>query len=186
MRNLALYYYVCQKQIPQEGVLGQIEEIFDERSKYDEVFPEQSINKPLNSINHIVLAYVLVWSLAEILDSLGKDLPKREYELSEYTTYFVLADLYQKVLEWRPQGFKMKGWRDWIAFVQSDLLQQSLWQYVKRSFQLASSLVPRDEEPRKFFKKKEATQKFASRAPSFQSFKAVMGRAYEAFERTQE
>jgi len=186
MRNLALYYYICKKRVPHEGVLGQIEEIFDEKSTYNEAFPEDAIDRDLNSINHIVLSYILVWRLAEILDKFSRDLPKRDRELSYYTFYFVLVDLCDKIQNWRASGFKMTGWRNWKLFIESEQLKESLWEYVKKTFHIASNIVPRDEEPRKFFKKKEATQRFASEAPSMRRLNAILNRAYDAFERTQE
>ena len=40
MKNLALSYYVCKQNAPHEGVRGNLEGIFQERSKYDDVFNE--------------------------------------------------------------------------------------------------------------------------------------------------
>jgi len=182
MRNLALYYYVCKRRTPHEGVLGQIEELFDEETKYDAMFPEHAINREL-SLNHVVLNYVTLWMVAEILDGFVKYLPtKYERELSQYTRYFVLVDIYNKLIDWRREHFNLPGWRNWKDFVESDELEDSVWKYAHRPFMVATGMVPKKEEPRKFFKRKEASERFDRQlVGSTRSFNAAMNGAFSSF-----
>ncbi|MGH7801597.1 MAG: AIPR family protein [Thermodesulfobacteriota bacterium] len=68
MRNLALRYYVCKKNAPNEGVRGDVEELFEEDTKYDEIFDESAINKELFG-NHVVINYVNCWSIDLLLQN---------------------------------------------------------------------------------------------------------------------
>ena len=183
MRNLALYYLVCKDYAPHEGVFGQIEEIFGEKSKYDSIFPEEAISRELNSVSHIVLSYVLAWRLAEVLEKVEKDLPKYARELSDYTFYFVLADMHHKLGGWRVTGFKMGGWHNWWEFIESDEFENGLWQYAEKVFKIASRLPHEDVEPRKFYRTKDATQRFEQRAPSVRAFNTFAARTYDNFGR---
>lgn len=183
MRNLALYYYMCRKHVPHEGVRGEVEQIFEEDQKYDETFPEDSINKEL-SINHVALNYVTVWNIAEALDTFISDLRKYTRELSQYTWFFVLADIYGKLLDWRAMWFDLHGWRYWKEFIESDELKEGLWQYARRGFEVGTAIIPRNEEPRRFFKTKEATQRFASKVTSARGFNTAVSRSYNIFKRS--
>ncbi|MGB9615443.1 MAG: AIPR family protein, partial [Fervidobacterium sp.] len=74
MRNLALRYYVCKKNAPHEGVRASVEELFEEDSKYEEIFDESAINKELSG-NHVVINYVTCWCIDQILQKV--ELPVR-------------------------------------------------------------------------------------------------------------
>jgi len=76
MRNLALRYYVCKKNTPHEGVIGNIERLFEEDAKYDEIFDESAINRELSG-NHIVINYVTCWNIDQIIQRIK--LPQRDY-----------------------------------------------------------------------------------------------------------
>ena len=185
MRNLALYYHVCKTQSPHEGVIAEVEEIFEEETKYDAVFPETAINREL-SMSHVVMNYITVWNIAEALDRFLKDLNKYTRELSQYTWYFVLADIYRKLLDWRTLNFELPGWRSWKDFVESDEFQERLWRYSKRAFETARDIVPRNEEPRKFFRTKEATRKFAMRTHARGVLNVDLNRALYLFKSRQD
>jgi len=76
MRNLALRYYVCKKGMPQEGVRGTVEELFEEESKYNTIFDESAIEKELSE-NHVVFKYVTCWNIDRILSTQKSKLPKK-------------------------------------------------------------------------------------------------------------
>lgn len=69
MTDLALRYYVCKKNAPHEGVTGQIEELFEEDSKYNEVFNEDAINKDFGKF-HVIVNYATIWIIDQILKKL--------------------------------------------------------------------------------------------------------------------
>lgn len=60
MRNLALRYYICKKNVPHEGVRGNVEELFEEDSKYNEIYDESAINKELTS-SHVAINSIDRW-----------------------------------------------------------------------------------------------------------------------------
>jgi hypothetical protein len=182
MRNIALYYLVCKKRAPQEGVRGNVEEIFDEQSKYDDVFPEEAINRELSQ-NHIALSYVVVWRLAYLLNEFTSDLGKYTRELSSYTRYYALSDIYGKLLNWKTNAFDMTGWRNWKEFIESDEFKNGLWPYARRSFEAAAAIVPSKEEPRNYFKTKEAVQKFFTKLSSTRNFSSSMSKAFGLFKK---
>ncbi|MEP9411305.1 MAG: hypothetical protein HRF42_07835 [Candidatus Brocadia sp.] len=92
MRNLALKYYVCKKNVPHEGVRGNVEELFEEEIKYDEIFDENAINKDIYG-NHVVINYITCWNIDQILQKVKVELPKRDAEYFQYTKWYVLADI---------------------------------------------------------------------------------------------
>ena len=176
MRNLALRYYICRKNAPHEGVRGNVEELFEDEAKYDEIFDENSISRDL-SANHIVINYVTVWNIDQILNHV--ELPKIDKEYFQYTRYFVLVDVYKKLTEWKRRDFNL-GWKSWIDFVESPEFEKTVNDYSKYAFKVSRKIIPANEEPRSFFRTKEATRKFLTKT-SAQKFATVMNQAYKKF-----
>jgi hypothetical protein len=183
MTNLALLYYICKRQAPQEGVRGNVEEIFSETSKYNDVFPESEINQELKSSSHIALRYITVWNLFEMIKDIRWEVPKRDQELAPYTQYFVLVDTYHRLWEWKQRNFELRGWRNWKSFIESSELSDNLWGYCRIGFSIGPKMIPRSQEPRKFLRRKEAAERYDSRTSSRQ-FVAAINKAYRAFEST--
>jgi AIPR protein len=184
MRGLALYYFICKREIPHEGVRGQIEEIFSETNKYDAAFPENSIDRELNA-SHIVLEYALVWRISEVIGALRKELPKRDREYYNFTRFFVLTDLYRKVLDWKHRDWQQAGWRAWKDLVESNHFEDAIWNFARRAFRVATQTVPSTQEARDFFRRKEATEKYSRQAPGRRDLESAMRRASEAHEEFQ-
>ena len=178
MRNLALLYWVCKKNMPHEGVRGNTEELFEEQTKYDEVFNESAINRDLGS-GHVVLNYVAVWALDQLLFKV--ELPSRDLEFWKYTRWFVLADVYRKLAAWRELRFTL-GWHEWVEFVDSDYFVRTVNKYVQSTFRIARGIIPRREETRTFFRKADTVTKF-TRKTSPRKFDTLMSAAYVRFER---
>jgi hypothetical protein len=183
MRNLALYYHICKKAAPHEGVIGQLEKIFDDKQKYDDTFPEDQIFNDL-SLNHIVIAYITLWLIADTLDKFTKDLPRKyEREISQYTWWFVMSDVYQKINEWKKNWFDLRSWRDWRDFIDSEEFKDALWNYARTAFRIATDMVPTKKEFRKFFKSKDATTRYKNQMPSVRRFAACMNNAFCTFKK---
>lgn len=102
MRNLALRYYVCNKNIPHEGVRGNIEELFEEDAKYTEVFNENAINKELFN-NHIIFNYITCWNIDQVLLDARGHLPKED---AVYWKYKMVC--FSRYL-WKNGGMEAKG-----------------------------------------------------------------------------
>jgi hypothetical protein len=185
MTSLGMVYYVCKKQVPQEGVRGNIEEIFNENTKYDEVFPVPEINLELKSSSHIAMRYLTAWNLSQNIRRVEGDLPKRDAELSKYTRHFVLANTYRRMWDWKQASFELKGWRSWKDFVESRDLEGELYQYIRKGFAIGREIIPASEDGRNFLRKKEASQKYETKT-SVGQFNSAAAKAYKAFGSDQE
>jgi hypothetical protein len=184
MRNLALRYYVCKKNAPHEGVEGKVEELFEEENKYNEIFDESAINKELSG-NHIVINYVTCWNIDQILQSnVKKELLKIDAEYFKYTRWFVLNDIYRKLTDWKKKKFNL-GWQIWINFIESCQFEKAVLDYSRFAFRIGREIIPESEEPRSFFKTKDAVNKFSSQT-SIRNFESLMNKAFDRFQRENE
>jgi len=181
MRDLALRYYVCKRNVPHEGVSGKVEELFEEESKYNEIFDENAINKEMFN-DHIIIRYVTCWRIDQIIKNMKKELPKRDRELFNYTKWFVLVDIYNKVMEWKQKKFNF-GWRTWIDFLQDPYFESAIREYSRYAFRVGSEIVPLSQEPRSFFKTKEATNRFNKRIGGGKNFEVRMNKVLNWFQR---
>jgi hypothetical protein len=151
--------------------------LFEEQSKYDEVFNEFAINRELKA-DHVVLNYVTVWAIDQLLRSI--ELRQRDYEYSQYSQWFVLADVYRKLSDWKQSRFKLP-WQQWIEFLNSYRFETAVTNYSRVIFRTAREIIPKREEARDFFRKVEASGKFASRT-SRRHFDSLLNKAYRQFE----
>jgi hypothetical protein len=181
MRNLALRYYVCKKNVPHEGVRGNVEELFEEENKYNEIFDEGAINKELSG-NHIVINYVTCWNIDQLLQK--AELPVRDAEYFQYTKWFGLADIYKKLIDWKRKKFNL-GWQIWINFIESHQFEKAVFDYSRFAFRIGREIIPAREEPRSFFKTKDAVTRFSSKT-SIRNFESIMNKAFNRFQRENE
>lgn len=181
MRNLALRYLVCKKNVPHEGVRGNLEELFEEETKYDEIFNENAINKEVSG-NHIVINYITCWNIDQILQKI--ELPKRDAEYSQYSKWYVLADIYQKLIEWKQNKFNL-GWQMWPNYVESYPFERAVLDYSRSAFRIGREILPAYEEARAFLKTTEATKKFYAKT-SMRNFESLMNKAFDRFQRENE
>jgi hypothetical protein len=180
MRNLALRYYVCKKNAPHEGVRGNVEELFEEENKYNEIFDESAINKDLSG-NHVVINYVTCWKIDQILQQVKFELPERDAEYFQYTKWFVLNDIYRKLADWKQKKFNL-GWKTWIDFIESCQFEKAVLDYSRFTFRIGREIIPAEEDPRSFFKTKDAVIKFSSKT-SIRKFESIMNKAFNRFQR---
>ena len=158
-----------------------MEELFEEDAKYDEIFDENAINKDLSG-NHIVINYVTCWNIDQILQKI--ELPKRDAEYFQYTKWFVLADIYRKLIEWKRKKFNL-GWQLWNNFIESYQFEKAVFDYSRSAFRTGREIIPAREEPRSFFKTKDAINKFCSKL-SIRNFETIMNKALSRFQRENE
>jgi hypothetical protein len=181
MRNLAMRYYVCKKNVPHEGVRGNVEELFEENVKYNETFDENAINRELCG-NHVGLSYVTCWNIDQILQKV--QLPQRDEKYSQYTKWFVLVDSFRKLNDWKQKKFNL-GWQMWINFIESYQFEKAVSDYSHLAFRVGREMVPAREEARSFFKTKDAVNKFRSRM-SIRNFESKMNKALNKFRQENE
>ncbi len=183
MRNLSLRYHVCKKNVPQEGVRGNVEELFEEDTKYDEIFDEIAINKEMSG-SHVTINYLTCWNIDQILQKVEKQIPQRDQEYFQYTKWFVLADIYRKIIEWKQKRFNL-GWQRWTNFIESTEFEKAIFDYSYSSFRIGREIIPAREEARSFFKTKEAVGKFGSKV-SIRNFESTFNKALTKFQRENE
>lgn len=179
MRRLAPLYYCCKKHAPHAAVAMYVQELFREESRYNSIFNEAQINRQITA-QHIVLKYVTIWNLSQTLQSRRNDLPKRDKEYFQYTKFFVLADLYEKLMKWKAKKFKL-SWKSWIDFVESAEFEKEVWAYIRFAFRISSEIIPQNEEPRRFFRSRKSTEKFDQRT-SKTRFERCANRAFQKFQ----
>jgi hypothetical protein len=177
MRNLALPYFVCKRNAAHEGVRGNVEELFEEQNKYDEVFNESAINRELKA-GHVVLSHVTVWAIDQLLRSI--ELPQRDAEYWQYSRWFVLADVYRKLFDWKQNHFALP-WQQWIGFLSSYRFETAVTSYSRVIARTAREMIPQREDARDFFRKAETVGKFAGRTRR-RHFDALLSKAYRQFE----
>ncbi|MGC9059393.1 MAG: AIPR family protein [Candidatus Aenigmatarchaeota archaeon] len=182
MRNLALRYYVCKEGAPHEGVRGNVEGLFEDDNKYDKIFNENKINEELSG-NHIVIDYITCWNIDQILQSVKKNIPKRDAEYFQYTKWFVLADIYEKLKEWKRKKSNL-DWRLWIDFIESSQFENAVWEYSRYAFKKGREIIPKGEEPRSFFKTKDAFRRFRFKV-SRRNFELIMNKALIRFRKNE-
>ena len=178
MKNLALRYYVCKRYAPHEGVGGNVERLFEEDSKYDYIFNERAIKRDIAG-NHIVIKYVTAWSIDQILKNV--DLLKRDVEYFKYTKWFVLVDIYGKLMDWKKEKFDL-GWQSWINFIEDSNFEKAIRDYARKACRMGREIIPAYEEPRSFFKSVEAVKKFSSKT-SKRNFESSINKAYDKFKK---
>jgi hypothetical protein len=180
MKHLALIYHVCKKGAPHEGVRGNVEELFEEQPKYDDVFNEREINKELGS-SHVVVNYVTAWVIHNRLTQLRWDLPQRDEEFWQFTRWLVLADAYDKLREWKQKQFDA-GYREWADFLISYQFENALAKFARSSFKKGREILPQRErsDPKGFYRRADAFTKFASKS-SVRQFNSLISKAYARF-----
>ena len=181
MRNLSLRYHVCKKNVPHEGVRGNVEELFEEDAKYDEIFDENAINKEMSG-SHVIINYLTCWNIDQILQKV--EIPQRDSEYFQYTKWFVLADIYRKLIEWKQKRFNL-GWQRWIDFIESTQFENAILDYSSSAFRIGREIIPAREEARSFFKTKEAIGKFSSKV-SIRNFESTFNKSLTKFQRENE
>ncbi len=178
MKNLSIRYYVCKKNAPHEGVRSNIDELFEEDTKYNEIFDENAIMKALHG-SHVVISYVTCWNIDQILQKI--ELPQRDGEYFQYTKWFVLADIYKKLMDWKQENFNL-GWQMWVDFIESYHFEKAILDYSRSTFRIGREIIPALEDPHSFFKTKEAVNKFGSKV-SVRNFESLVNKSFNRFQR---
>jgi hypothetical protein len=178
MRNLAIRYLVCKRYAPHEGLRGDLEDIFEEDAKYNDVFDENAINKE-QLASHIVLNYVTCWSVDQALQK--TQLTKADGEYYAYTKWFALADTYRRLNEWKQSRFDL-GWQMWAKFIECSQFEKAVQDYGKTCFRKGREIIPQNQEARAFLRTTQATVKFKSQT-SKRSFDMAFNKAYALFKK---
>ena len=110
-----------------------------------------------------------------------KDLPKKDSEFFSYTKWYVLNDVYHKVLDWKKNKYNM-GWKSWVDFLQTPRFDRTVSIYSRSAFRLGREILPKNEEPSAFYKTKKAGQKYNKKVTK-QNFMNRMNKDYKMFQK---
>lgn len=179
MRKMALYYYVAKKSAPEEGIRGNIEEIFSDKTKYDTVFDERKIWKKFDD-SHIIYDYLIAWKIFQSLSKEG--LNEKERQLFKYMRWYVLVTLYHKFQTWRE---KQSNRSDLIEFLESEQFKKLVQRAAKKLLRLLTGKVDRQPEPKNYLRNKKNAQKLLRIANAKNDFDKVLNRYYLRFQRKQ-
>lgn len=179
MRKMALYCYVAKKSAPEEGIRGNIEEIFSDKTKYDTVFDERKIWKKFDD-SHIIYDYLIAWKIFQSLSKEG--LNEKERQLFKYMRWYVLVTLYHKFQTWRE---KQSNRSDLIEFLESEQFKKLVQRAAKKLLRLLTGKVDRQPEPKNYLRNKKNAQKLLRIANAKNDFDKVLNRYYLRFQRKQ-
>jgi hypothetical protein len=184
MRHLALRFYVCDQDLPHEGVRGNIERLFEDDKVYDKVFKENLILEKLND-NHIVIRYLTCWKLDYLLRRRVRNKLSKSVKTNfRYVVWFVLNDLYHKAIDWRDE--KQISLDDWKNFMDSEYFIESVRRYTKSIFRIGAEMASRQADPQRYFKTRESKDEFNSKTfkPKFYKlFNKEINRAFEKYKK---
>ncbi len=180
MRDLAIVYYVCKKQLPRDALRTGAEKLFEEDSRYDEVFSENAINAPMKDA-HVVMEYLTCWTLYQQLR--GMTLPHRDRDYAKYTRWLVLADTYNRLVAWKRAEFR-RGWRDWMDFMECEGFRRAVCAHARGAFTIGRTIVPAGQEQSEYYKSADAYRRFEQRLGG-RTFKGAFKKALRQFEHGQ-
>jgi hypothetical protein len=93
----------------------------------------------------------------------------------------VLVDILLKLFSWRKRKFD-RGLEEWLLFLESEEFEKFLLTYCKDSFRMITALIPKNEEPRSFFVKKDTSTKFLKKVESIR-FISKLDTAFRSFKK---
>jgi hypothetical protein len=80
---------------------------------------------------------------------------------------------------WKRNKFNL-GWRSWVEFIESSSFEDAIFEYSKSLYRIGREIIPAREEPRSYFKAREAVNKFNART-SKRNFENTMNRALNRY-----
>ena len=129
MVDLAKTFYCCISKRPDISARGNLESsLFEDNKNYKLIFDKDEISKNIN-INHRIVQYITAWC---IFDNKNKFVlsSRLDEDYFQYTQYYLLFDIYQKVWEWKLRYFE-DDIDEWLSFIQNDYFVEVIRKYSK-------------------------------------------------------
>jgi hypothetical protein len=157
MVDLAKVFYCCIGKRPDISARGGVENLFEESKTYDMLFNKIEINKSMG-INHRIMQYLTAWW---IFNNKNKFVVKSQLdqEYFQYTQYYLLTDIYQKVWEWKLKNY-VSDIERWLNFIQSEYFSSAVIKHSRPLVRLLRDIKPSDEKAIDFFRSKQAVENF--------------------------
>ncbi|MGD0280308.1 MAG: AIPR family protein [Smithella sp.] len=157
MVDLAKVFYCCITQRPDISARGEIEKIFEDTKSYNLIFDKDDISRNIN-INHRIIKYITAWCIFMNKKAISQP-AQLDNEYFQYTQFYLIANIYQKVWEWKLNHFQ-EDFKTWIDFVQSEYFTEVVKKYSKPLIIILRRLKPREEKAIDYFRSKEAVEDF--------------------------
>ena len=158
MVDLAKVFYCCISKRPDISARGNVEKLFEDAKSYELIFKKEEITKNPN-INHRIIQYITAWCIFQNKNDFATS-SQLDDEYFRYTQYYVLADIYQKLWEWKLKNFKDDGVDKWLAFIQSDYFREFIRKISKPLIRLCRDIKPSDEKASDYFRSKSAVEDY--------------------------
>ena len=160
MTGVATLYRCAKHGEPNIGVIAYGEEIFREDDIYDDVFNTREIERPM-SADHVVVRFVTLWTIENILRK--AKLRKIDANYRKYTRPYVVVDFEAQVAKWKRSHFPGDA-PEWVNFATSPEFQIALTRHAQVAFTTVRKMVPRNSDPRKYLRSREANERHLARA----------------------
>jgi hypothetical protein len=177
MVDLAKVFYCCSSGRPDISARGNVELLFENQSYYDSIFNMKAIQKEL-SLDHIIVKYITSWHIYNVKKEFGAK-SKAEREYFRWTQYYVLFDVYQKMQKWIEENPQI-SLDDWLDFIQSKYFSNAIGSYAKPLIRIFTNMLPKNEEPSKYFRSKKAVEDFMEQSKS-QKFDRFLSKEFDHY-----
>lgn len=160
MVDLAKVFYCCISKRPDISARGNVEQLFEENKSYELIFDKNEIGKPLNTknTNHRIIQYITSWCIFNNKNKFPVK-SKLDNDYFQYTQYYLISDIYQKVWDWKLRNFEDEL-DIWLSFLQSEYFNEAVKKYSKPLIKIIRNLMPRDGKASDYFRSKEAVEDY--------------------------
>ena len=164
MVDLAKVFYCCISKRPDISARGNVEKLFEDNKSYDLIFDKDELSKTVG-INHRIIQYITGWCIFYNKDDFAVN-SQLDGEYFQYTQYYLLSDIYQKVWDWKLNNFEEEIDK-WLDFIQSDYFTEVIRKYTRPLIRILRELKPSDDKASDYFRSKEAVEDYNKKAKHF-------------------
>lgn len=179
MEQLANLINCCVLERPNEAIRMEIDKLF--RDKYSKIFDKNRILIEFAK-NTEIYNYLIIWRIHRLIIKAKKQLSKRNQDLFYATQFYVLFDIYKRLMTLRNRIKQPQ--KIWFDFVESDYFQDATQKYTKLIFPRAYEMIPSSQRsnPDKFFKQSKAVDIADKRLGLVNEFNRLFQKAYRLYE----
>lgn len=164
MVDLAKVFYCCISKRPDISGRGNVEKLFEDMKSYHLIFNKDEVTKNIN-INHRIIQYITAWCIFQNKNYFSVS-SQLDEEYFRYTQYYILSDIYNKLLDWKLKNFK-DDIEIWLAFIQSNYFQEFVRKASKDLIKLCRDMKPTEEKASDYFRSKSAVEDYNKKSKRF-------------------
>ena len=164
MVDLAKVFYCCISKRPDISARGNVEQLFEENKSYELIFDKDEIGKTFNA-NHRIIQYITSWCIFNNKKNFAVS-SQLDEEYFQYTQYYLISDIYQKVWDWKLRNFEDELDK-WLGFLQGEYFNEAVIKYSRPLIKIIRNLKPSDEKASDYFRSKEAVEDYNQKSKKF-------------------